>query len=345
MKVLIVSTIVPFIEGGGTFIVDWLSDILKRWGHKTDVLKIPFYSFYPVMFEQMLALRLLDVGTDADIMIAIRTPSYLIKHPNKVLWFIHHHRPVYDLFGTQYQDVPNNEYGLRIRQGIIDADNAAFAEAKHIFTNSKVVADRLKRYNNVGAEVLYPPINNPERFFCKEYGDFIFYPSRVCNHKRQLLAVEAMKFVKSGVKLIVAGCPENDEYTQNIKKTINKYDLESRVKWIDRWISEEEKIGIFSSALCSAYLPFDEDSYGYSSLEAFHSKKPVVTCTDSGGTLELVENGVNGYICEPDPNAIAEAFDRLYTNKQNAKIMGETGLQMVYQKGITCDNLVKRIFG
>ncbi len=47
------------------------------------------------------------------------------------------------------------------------------------------------------------------------------------------------------------------------------------------------------------YPPFDED-FGYVTLEAFLARKPVVTCTDSGGPNEFVVDGVNGYVCEPD---------------------------------------------
>ena len=33
--------------------------------------------------------------------------------------------------------------------------------------------------------------------------------------------------------------------------------------------------------------------------------KPVITCTDSGGTAELVRDGVNGLVVEPTPEALA----------------------------------------
>ena len=48
------------------------------------------------------------------------------------------------------------------------------------------------------------------------------------------------------------------------------------------------------------YPPFDED-FGYVTLEAFLARKPVVTCTDSGGPNEFVVDGVNGFVCEPTP--------------------------------------------
>ena len=156
MRVVVASTFVPFVDGGASFIVDWLEQMLLRHGHEVETLRIPFDSHYPELLDQMLALRLLDVSAHGDRLIAIRTPSYLLRHPAKVLWFIHHHRGAYDLWGTPYQDIPDTPGGRRIREAIVSADNLAFGEARAVFTNSGVVRDRLRRFNGVNAEVLVP---------------------------------------------------------------------------------------------------------------------------------------------------------------------------------------------
>ena len=58
-------------------------------------------------------------------------------------------------------------------------------------------------------------------------------------------------------------------------------------------------------AVC--FPPFQED-YGFVTVEAFASRKAVVTCRDSGGPAELVVDGVNGFVCEPTRRrAIADA--------------------------------------
>ena len=68
--------------------------------------------------------------------------------------------------------------------------------------------------------------------------------------------------------------------------------------------------GSKSGAFAVLYAPVDED-YGYVTVEAFLSGKPVVTCKDSGGTLDFVEDGVSsGYVADPEPQALAEAVDR-----------------------------------
>ena len=69
-------------------------------------------------------------------------------------------------------------------------------------------------------------------------------------------------------------------------------------------------------AFASLYLPFEEDSYGYVTLEAFHSHKPVLTFTDSGGTDEIVEDGVNGMMLEPTPEALARGMETLWAARE-----------------------------
>ena len=53
--------------------------------------------------------------------------------------------------------------------------------------------------------------------------------------------------------------------------------------------------------------------------------KAVITATDSGGALELIANGENGYVVDPSPRAIAAAMDRLYTDRRLARQLGEAG--------------------
>ncbi len=344
MNIVIASTIVPFINGGGTFIVDWTATRLKKLGHNVEVLKIPFSHCYPTAIKQMIALESLDLPKKTDLLISIRTPSYLINHPNHVCWFIHHYRVIYELWGTKLQEgVPNTANGLRYRQAIIDKDNEAFKKIKKIYTNSVEVKERLEKYNNYEAEVLYPPLMDQEDFYCKEYGDFIYYASRLTTIKRQYLAIEAMRFVKSKVKLIISGFPDTPEAGLNLKELIKKHNLSDRVTLIDKWITKNEKIDFFSRCLASIYIPYKEDSYGYPALESFASSKAVITCEDSGGTGEIIKDKENGLIVKPNPKSLAKAFDQLYKNKEWARAMGLQANKTLLVSGINWENVLIKL--
>jgi len=343
LKIIIASTIVPFIEGGGTFIVDWLQVMLRRAGHEVEVFKIPFHSYWPEMYSQMLALRLFDLSAACDLLITIRTPSYLLKHPNKVVWFIHHHRGAYDLWGTGYQDIPDTQEGRRFRRALFESDDLGLRECRRVFSNSQVVADRLKNYNGIEAEVLYPPLFEPERYRSQGRGEAVLYASRLTHHKRQHLAVEAMRHTRTAVRLVLAGAADTKEYLAELQDRVRRHGLESRVTISSGWVTEEEKVELTSKALACLYIPVDEDSYGYPSLEAHHARKGVITCSDSGGTLELIEDGLNGFVVEPTPEALAAAMDRLYVDRELARRMGEAGETQLELLGVSWPHVVSRL--
>jgi glycosyltransferase involved in cell wall biosynthesis len=345
VRVLVASTYVPFIEGGGRMIVRDLARAVRERGHEVDTVEIPFLSAWDTMLEQMLAIRLMDVSDAADVLVAIRTPSYLLRHPNKRLWFIHHHRGAYDLWGTPYQDVPSTPEGLGTREAIIAADNLYLRESQRIFTNSQIVADRLSEYNQLSAEVLYPPLWEPGRFVHEPAQDYVFYPCRITGHKRQHLAVEAACHLATDVRVVIAGAPDSPEQLLPLRQTIAEHGLEERVELIPRWISEQEKAELIARSAGVLYVPYLEDSYGYVTLEAFQARKPVITCSDSGGTLEIIEDGRNGLIVAPEAAALAQAIDRLRADPQGAAEMGERAFETLARKRIDWDHVVDSLLG
>ena len=344
MKVIIATSIDPFVPGGATYIVESLEAALKQRGHQVDTLQFP-YAAAGEPLAQMMAMRLIDMTQSGDRLIAIRAPSHLLRHPNKVVWFIHHFRGVYDLWGTRYQTVPNTPEGDATRAAIIAADTAGLKEATKLFSNSEVVKERLARFNNVQAEVLYPPLLNPERYHAAGYEDFLLYVSRLAHHKRQWLAIESLRYTKTPVKVVIAGAPDPDSvaYANELQHLVKKYKLSDRVTIIPRWIGEDEKLDLYARCRAVLYFPFDEDSYGYPSLEAHHSSKAVLTTTDSGGTRELIEDGQNGFLLPPDPQLIAEAMDALHADAGRARDMGAKGKARVAELGISWDRVADRL--
>jgi|tagenome__1003787_1003787.scaffolds.fasta_scaffold20956075_2 glycosyltransferase involved in cell wall biosynthesis len=343
MRVIVASTIAPFIRGGGRMIVEDLVRALADRDHDVESIELPFWSDPESIVEQMLALRLFDVSDACDRLITIRTPSQLLRHPNKVCWFIHHERAVYDLWGTRYQGFPSTAEGVRVRNAIIAADNEALREMRKVFTNSKIVRDRVRRYNGLDAEVIYPPLGDTRGYSAGSYGDYVFYPSRLAPIKRQDLLIQAMAHTMTDVRLIVAGAPDvgRDE-ADRLRALIGRLRVEDKVELIPEWISHERKQELFANALAGAYVPFDEDSYGYPSLESFQSRKPVLTCSDSGGTLELILDRVNGRVVDPSPAAIAAAMDELFLDRSRAQEWGEQGFETMKRLNIDWDHVVER---
>ncbi len=343
MKIAIVTNYVPFIYGGAEFLADSLNAKLKEYGHSGIIVKIPFKWYPPEkILESMLSCRLLYLD-NVDRVIPLKFPAYYVSHPNKVLWLLHQFRQAYDLWGTPYQDIPNTDQGLVIRKAIIEADNQHLSSAKKIYTNSHITSQRLHKFNQLDSEILYPPLIDTHLYNCQDYGDFIFYPSRISQGKRQHLIVESFHYTTTSVKLIIAGNPETPDDLTRLQAIIETYQLQDKVKLIDEFISQEQKADLFAQCLGCTYIPYDEDSYGYVTLESYHARKPVISCTDSGGTSIVVKDQETGFIVEPDPREIAQKIDKLYTQKKLAKTLGENGYQHLQKLNITWDYVIGRL--
>jgi glycosyltransferase involved in cell wall biosynthesis len=342
MKIALCSSFVPFIQGGARNIVDWLAINLQAEGHEVEKIYLPQVDNLHSLSQQMMAYRWIDLDV-ADRVICFRPQAHLISHPHKIIWFIHHIRIFYDLWDSPYRGFPDNFENRGIRDALFSIDNHGLREAKSIFTNSRVVSERLKKYNDIDSDILYPPVFQPERFYSQGFNNEIVYICRLEHHKRQHLLIEAMKYVKSPVCLRLAGASSRNIYCNEINLKIKRWQLQDRVILDNRWISEQEKIDLLANCLAAAYIPFDEDSYGYPSIEASHAKKPILTTSDSGGVLELVQNDINGYVADPYPEALAERIDQLYIDKSKTITMGKNAATRLVEMNISWSNVLEKL--
>jgi glycosyltransferase involved in cell wall biosynthesis len=342
MKIGLISSAVPLIQGGGRFIVDWLAEKLRERGHAVEAIFIPSADEPATILQQMAAFRM--IGLEAfERVVTFRPPAHVVSHPRKVVWFIHHIRVFYDLWDTEYRPVPDRPPGRALRAAIMQADTAALREAHRVFTNSAVVGDRLRRFNGIDSEVLYPPLLRPELFRCGPYGEEIVSVCRIEHHKRQHLLIEAMRHVHSGVRLRLCGLSASPPYLAALQAQIAAAGLGGRVVLEPRWITEAEKAALLATALASAYVPLDEDSYGYPTIEAAQAARCTITLADSGGTGEFVRHGLNGLVMAPDPVAIAEAFDTLHADRARAARLGRAAQARLAEMGIDWDGVIARL--
>ncbi|WP_338665651.1 glycosyltransferase family 4 protein [Pararoseomonas sp. SCSIO 73927] len=343
MRIGIVSSAVPLVYGGGRFIVDWLNEKLTARGHQVETVYLPFVEYQDQILSQTAAFRMMKLDDYFEQVITIRPPAHAVRHRRKVVWFIHHLRGFYDLWGTPYGAVPDHAAGRALRDAVMAADNEFLSEARHVFTNSRVVGDRLRRFNGVASDILYPPILRPEMFVAGAYGDEIVSVCRMEHHKRQHLMVEAMAHTRTAVRLRLCGLSMHPAYVEGLRRRALELGVADRVTVEERWISEQEKADRLENALASAYLPFDEDSYGYPTIEAAHAARCTVTVSDSGGVAEFVQDGVTGLMTGPDAAELGAAFDRLYADRALTARMGAAARERVAELGIDWDTTIERL--
>lgn len=345
MRIAIATVQVPFMTGGAEVLVNMLRDELVKRGHKAEIVTIPFKWYPPEqIINEMLMSRMIDLsesnGERIDKVIAMKFPAYYVKHDNKVMWLMHQHRQAYDLWGTEYGDLEHYSNGDEVRQFITESDNKYISEAIKIFTLAKTTSDRLEKFNGIKSVPLYHPPLNHERLHCEEYGDFIFYPSRVSKIKRQRLLVEAAKYLKTDVRIVISGGGDSCEIDY-LNKYITENNLESKVS-LTGFISEEDKVNYYANCLGVYFGAYNED-YGYITLEGMFSEKPVIVHSDAGGPLEFVVDNYNGYVIPDEPKDIAKKIDYLYENKREAQRLGKNGRKSLEDKHMDWDYVIDQL--
>lgn len=251
-------------------------------------------------------------GCTVDRVISLQFPGYAAHHPHHIVWLMHQHRAVYELFDPARADADL----AALRTEITAFDNHALARVRYRFASPRC-AERLLHYNGLSAEPLMHPPALAEHFYNAEAQPYIYYPSRLETLKRQELLIEAARHLRSPVKIIFSG---EGGQSGHYHKLLRNYQLQSRIRFLGH-ISEAHKLAFYAHALAVFFGPLDED-YGYITLEAMLAAKPVITCTDSGGPLAFIEHGDTGFIEAPDPRAIAARIDALYANRSRARQIG-----------------------
>ncbi len=324
-RIVICAAQVPFARGGAEYLVEGLRDALREQGHMVDIVSLPF-SWQPVerIAQSALAWRLLDLtsvnGVPIDQVICTKYPSYMVRHPRKVVWLVHQLRQAYDWYGTPMSDFANTERYRAVRRAVLRMDRRGLGEAKACYTISRNVSQRLARFNQIKSTPLYPPSRYASHLYSGAYGDYILSPARLDRAKRLDLLLEALAHSAPAVRAIFVG--QGDDLPR-LEKLAARLKLGDRARFLG-FVDEAALIDLYAGARAVYYAPVDED-YGFATVEAFGAARPVITTEDAGGVLEFVEDGVNGYVLPPQPAAIAQRLNVLLADAALAQRLGEAG--------------------
>ena len=342
MRVLICTSKSPFLSGGNEVLVGALRRELARRGVEVEVVSLPFVWYRrSEILPGYLAWRMVSLdrigGQKVDRIIATRVPSFVVSHQNKVTWLVHQLRTVYDLRGTEFSPFDHGPSDQQLMETIQSIDTKTLSESKRLFSISDNVGQRLFKYNGLRAGTLYPPPKHDGRYYTEGYGDYVLVVSRLNRLKRVDQIVRAMPYSASGVKLYVVGRGPEGE---NLERLVERKGVVGKVRFLG-FVSDQELLRLYAGALAVFYAPYDED-YGFVTIEAFRSRKPMLSTSDAGGVLELIADGQNGYVLPPhQPQVLAAHIDRLYGDRALCRRMGEAGYESV--SAITWERTVERL--
>lgn len=327
-RIAVVTSSPPMTEGGHLVIARELVQALREAGHAAEIIVTPQNRFGR-QASAYLATWLTDVGASEgpriDQVISLRYPSYAVRHERHVCWLNHTMREYYDQWDRFSRTLSSR--GLvkeRVRRTLMHAADRYLLtrNVDRLFVQSRTIQRRLAMWPELKSTVLYPPA--PRRpYRCDGYGDYIFWVSRLTALKRADLLINALATPDgAGLRTVITG---DGEERPRLEALVAHHGLQERVTFAGR-LDDEGVLTHLATCRAVCFPPLQED-YGFVTVEAFASRKSVVTCRDSGGPAELVQNGVSGFVCEPSPASLASALRRLSEDAALAERLGNAAFE------------------
>ncbi len=323
--------------GGAERLNEGLTSALNASGLKTDRIDV---TADETSFDALLRsyLRFYDTDLSAyDGVISTKAPSFVVRHRRHTVYLLHTIRTFYDMFDETFSH-PSAE-AMAQRDLILRIDTAAFSRPsiRGVFVVGDEVKQRLLTYNGIASTVIHHPTFQPTRSVGQpdlKQRSYVLLPGRLHRWKRVDLALEAFRHVHNDIELIICGVGDDEARLRTLSDDLTNVSFLGHVS--DAVLSD-----LYAGALAVVFSPVRED-YGLITIEAFLNGKPVLTCTDSGEPARLVKDGINGFVCPPNPVLIAERVDWLFENAAIAKNMGAEGRQFALQIGWegVCSTLV-----
>lgn len=158
-------------------------------------------------------------------------------------------------------------------------DRLASGRVDHFLANSETVRERIHKYYQRDADIIYPPVEI-EKFSIGKPEDWFLAGGRLVPYKRFDLIIRA--FNRLGLKLRIFGDgPLYREYRKMAKHNI---------EFVGR-VNDAEKAELYRQAL--AYINPQEEDFGITAVESMASGRPVIAYR-RGGATETVIDGVTG---------------------------------------------------
>jgi glycosyltransferase involved in cell wall biosynthesis len=372
---------VPFTRGGAERALWGIQAAINDLTHhEAEMIKIPVdESTLPKVVASYRLFAELDLS-HFDRIVTTKYPAWMVPHPHKTILMMHVLRGVYDTYWAHHQplecrptssqvdellqlistrsdrpaladffdrfEVALDELGphhpdlafpgpfSRLAIRWMDEIGMAPNEVQRYLSQSQTVADREGYFpRGIRPQIVNLPGKLPPAPRHDDAGRYLFTASRLDGPKRLDLLIDAMAYVPGDIELRIAGTGAlGDELRRRAAP-------DPRIRFLG-FTRNDQLPELYANALAVPFIPADED-LGLITLEAFSQGTAVVTCRDSGGPTEFIEDNVTGLVADPHPASVGEALSRLVADPAFARKLGEAGRLRGEQ--ITWDDVVSAI--
>ncbi len=185
-------------------------------------------------------------------------------------------------------------------------DRVAADRVDYYIANSKYVAQRIKKYYQRDATVVYPGVN-VERFSVskkEDIKDYFLFVSRLVNYKKCDLVIQAFNELGWPLKIIGRG-PDKI----NLQKMAN-----NNIEFLG-YLSDEEMSQYYSEA--KAFVFAAEEDFGIVPVEAMAAGRPVIAFGKGGLTESVVEGETGSFFYEQTATSLVKVLKEFDPNKFN----------------------------
>ncbi|GAB0174365.1 MAG: glycosyltransferase family 4 protein [Candidatus Altimarinota bacterium] len=198
-----------------------------------------------------------------------------------------------------------------VRNWMKRVDYRASKRVDYFIANSKNTAERIRKYYNRDAEVIYPGVevspNREELSEGQDHEPYYLGLGRCIPYKRFDLLVDA--FNTNGKKLIL--CTATDTKLYHELKGKSKPNIEWKFR-----VSNEEKIKLMAKAKAFLFPPLED--FGLVPVEAMSLGTPIIAYGKGGATESIVEGKTGIFFSTQTPeelNTAITSFEGMTWNK------------------------------
>lgn len=88
MRVAVASAAVPLRDDAEAAMGAGLLSALRDAGHEAELLLLPFAEALDLQLAQRLAYRSMALAPACDLLVTLRSPAEVLRHPRKVAWLL-----------------------------------------------------------------------------------------------------------------------------------------------------------------------------------------------------------------------------------------------------------------